>query len=118
MKKEPIIAPSTVEPNKIAVTEVRNAWIQTSTAQELVVFYQENVLVLAADNLGLAERAFQAGLVDMTVVLKTRQQLIEAEIELNQFKATAEASVIELEYAVGGRIQPPVDDSENQGDDS
>ena len=90
-----------------AVTEVRSAWLRTRTAQELVAFYRDNVLVLAEDNLSLAERAFQAGQIDMTVVLETQQQLIEAEVQLNQFKATAEASVIELEYAVGGRIEPP-----------
>ena len=99
-----------------AIAEVRNAWLQTRTAQELVAFYQENVLVLAADNLSLAERAFQAGQVDMTVVLETRRQLMEAEIRLNQIKATAEASVIELEYAVGGRIDSPVDASDNADD--
>ncbi len=58
----------------------------------------------------------------MTVVLETRRQLIEGEIQLNQYKATAESSVIELEYAVGGRIESPVDapdsidDDENQGE--
>jgi len=88
-----------------AITQVRNAWLQTRTAQELVAFYQDKVLVLAADNLNLAVRAFDTGQVDMTVVLETRRQLIEAKIQLNQFKATAEASMIELEYAVGGRIQ-------------
>ena len=72
--------------------------------------------MLAADNLSLAERAFQAGQVDMTVVLETRRQLMEAEIRLNQIKATAEASVIELEYAVGGRIDSPVDASDNADD--
>ena len=106
-----------------AIAQVRSAWLQARTAQELVAFYQENVLVLAADNLSLAERAFQAGQVDMTVVLETRRQLIEAEIQLNQIKGKAQASVIELEYAAGGRIELPVDssdsidDNENQGDD-
>jgi outer membrane protein, heavy metal efflux system len=92
-----------------AIVEARNAWLQTRTAQELVVFFQENVLLLAEDNLSLAEQAFQAGQVDMTVVLETRRQHIEAEIQLNEFKALAEESVIELEYAVGGRLVSPVD---------
>lgn len=100
-----------------AIAEVRNAWLQTRTAQELVTFYQENVLTLAADNLSLAERAFQAGQVDMTVVLETRRQLIEAEIQLNQFEVAAEASMIELEYAVGGRLESPVDASDNAAAD-
>ena len=92
-----------------AITQVRNAWLQARTAQELVTFYQEKVLVLAADNLSLAEQSFEAGQVDMTVVLQTRRQLIEAEIELNRLKAGAEASTIKLEYAVGGRLDSPVD---------
>ncbi len=47
----------------------------------------------------------------MTVVLETQRQLIEAEIQLHQFKATAEASVIELEYAVGGRLESSADET-------
>ncbi len=98
-----------------AIGAARSAWLQAGAARELVDFYEQSVLVLARQNLDLADRTFEAGQVDMTVVLETQRQLIEAEILLNEFRATAQVSAIELEYAVGGRIVPSVETPEHVG---
>ncbi len=87
-----------------AITQTRSAWLDARTSLDLVDFYRERVITLARENLGLAERAFQAGQVDMTVVLETQRELILAEFQLNQLEAAAAAGLIELEYAVGGTL--------------
>ena len=89
-----------------AITQTRVAWLDARTNLELVVFYRERVIALARENLRLGEQAFNAGQVDMTVVLETQRELIQAEFQLNQLEAAAWLSVIELEYTVGGTLAP------------
>ena len=89
-----------------AVTQTRTAWLDARTNLELVDFYRERVIALARENLRLGEQAFNAGQVDMTVVLETQRELIQADFQLNQLEAAAWLSVIELEYTVGGTLAP------------
>ena len=89
-----------------AVTQTRTAWLDARANLQLVTFFRERVIALAQENLTLAQQAFNAGQVDMTVVLETQRQLIQAESELNQLELTATSSMIDLEYAVGGTLTP------------
>ena len=89
-----------------AVTQTRTAWLDARANLQLVTFYRERVIALAQENLRLAEQAFNAGQVDMTVVLETQRELIQAESQLNELELIAASSMIDLEYAVGGNLTP------------
>ena len=90
-----------------AILETRSAWLDVRTNLDLVDFYRARVIALARENLRLAGQAFKAGLIDMTVVLETQRELILSELQLNQLEAGAAFGLIELEYAVGGRLGRP-----------
>ncbi len=87
-----------------AVTETRTAWLDVRTNLELVNFYRAEVIALARENFTLAGQAFKAGQIDMTVVLETQREVILAEFQLNELEGGAAFSLIELEYAAGGRL--------------
>ena len=87
-----------------AVAQSRTAWLDVKANLKLIKFFRDQVLIVAKDNLRLAELAFQAGQIDMTVVLETQRELIQAEFELNELESIAADRMIELEYAVGGKL--------------
>lgn len=87
-----------------AVAQTRSAWLDVRASRQLIGFFRDRVLTLAQENLRLAEQSFQAGQIDMTVVLETQRELIQAEFELNELELIAADSTIELEYAVGGAV--------------
>ena len=97
-----------------AVTQTRTAWLDARANLDLVTFYRERVIALAQENLRLAEQAFNAGQVDMTVVLETQRELIQAESELNELELVAASSMIDLEYAVGGTLTPASESTDPQ----
>lgn len=97
-----------------AVTQTRTAWLDARANLQLVLFYRERVIALAQENLQLAEQAFNAGQVDMTVVLETQRELIQAESELNDLEFMAASSMIDLEYAVGGTLTPASESTDDQ----
>ncbi len=100
-----------------AVTQTRTAWLDARANLELVIFYRERVIALAQENLRLAEQAFNAGQVDMTVVLETQRELIQAESALNELELIATSSMIDLEYAVGGTLTPASESNDDQASD-
>jgi len=87
-----------------AVMETRTAWLGVRTNLDLVHFYRSEVIALARQNFTLAGQAFKAGQIDMTVVLETQREVILAELQLNELEGGAAISLIELEYAAGGRL--------------
>ena len=100
-----------------AVTQTRTAWLDARANHELVIFYRERVIALAQENLKLAGQAFNAGQVDMTVVLETQRELIQAESALNELELIATSSMINLEYAVGGTLTPASESTDDQASD-
>ncbi len=100
-----------------AVTQTRTAWLDARANLELVIFYRERVIALAQENLRLAGQAFNAGQVDMTVVLETQRELIQAESALNELELIATSSMINLEYAVGGTLTPASESTDDQASD-
>lgn len=93
-----------------AVAQTRTAWLDVKANLALINFFRDHVLIVAKDNLRLAEQAFQAGQIDMTVVLETQRELIQAEFDLNELESISMDRLIELEYAVGGRLSRASDD--------
>jgi len=87
-----------------AVSQTRSAWLAWQSKVQLVGFFRDHVLTLARKNLALAQQSFGAGQVDLTVVLDTQQEVIQAEFKLNNLELDAATSLADLEYAVGGRL--------------
>lgn len=90
-----------------AVREARVAWIELDSAARLVEQYRTTVLALAERNLTLAENALKAGQADVTVLLESQRELIDARARLNELERQATIARIELEYAVGGGLSNP-----------
>ena len=99
-----------------AVAQSRTAWLDVKANLELINFFRDQVLIVAKDNLRLDEQAFQAGQIDMTVVLETQREVIQAEFELNELESIAADRMIELEYAVGGKLTRTTDDQLSEED--
>ncbi len=87
-----------------AVLEARLAFISERTAREQLSRYEGPVGTLAATNLDLARRAFSAGQADLTVLLEAQQQRAEARVKIVELRERAALAHIELERAVGGKL--------------
>ena len=87
-----------------AVSKARAAFLELRSAEQLVRFYRESVLVLAEENLVLAEQAVRAGQDDQTVLLEAQRELVAARRTLNQLEGDRSFALSELEYAVGGNL--------------
>lgn len=89
-----------------AVREARVAWVDLDSASRLAEQYRSTVLAIAERNLTLAEAALKGGQTDVTVLLDSQRELIEARRTLNNLERDAATARIALEQAVGGRIGP------------
>ncbi|MFQ5748630.1 MAG: TolC family protein [Planctomycetota bacterium] len=87
-----------------AVNQTRSAWLAWQSKVQQVKFFRDRVLTLARENLALSQRSFRAGQVDLTVVLDTQREVIQAEFKLNSLELDAATSLADLEYAAGGRL--------------
>jgi cobalt-zinc-cadmium efflux system outer membrane protein len=97
-----------------AVREARVAWVELDSASRLVVHYRSNVLALSERNLTLAESALRAGQADVTVLLESQREVIEARQVLNDLEREELLARVALEQAVGGRLVIPQDASSTQ----
>jgi cobalt-zinc-cadmium efflux system outer membrane protein len=88
-----------------AVREARTAWIGLDTASRLSEQYRTTVLALSERNLTLAEAALKAGQADVTVLLDSQRELIEARRTLLGLAHDAALAAIELERAAGGVLR-------------
>lgn len=92
-----------------AIREARVAWVDLDSASRLVEQYRSTVLAISERNLTLAEAALKAGQADVTVLLESQRELIDARRTLNELEQAAALARIELEYAVGGGLtRPPI----------
>jgi len=89
-----------------AVREARVAWVELDSALRLVEQYRSTVLSLSERNLTLAEAALKAGQADVTVLLEAQREVTDARARLNELERQASIARIQLEYAVGGRLEP------------
>lgn len=90
-----------------AVREARVAWVAADSAARLVERRRASLVGLAADNLALARGALDAGDADVTAVLETQRELVDARRTLNDLERDAALARIALEHAVGGRLEAP-----------
>ncbi len=98
-----------------AVAQARSAYVEARTSADIADMYRHQVIALAEENLRLAEAALRAGQDDVTVLLSGQQALVEARQALNGLRLDAALARIELEYAVGGRLETGDPTATNQG---
>ncbi|HEX5009352.1 MAG TPA: TolC family protein [Planctomycetota bacterium] len=87
-----------------AVNQTRSAFLTLQANARLVAFFRDQVLALAHDNQAAAQRAWDVGEADVTVVLDTQREVSDAEIKLNDLELDLATSAAELEYVVGGKL--------------
>jgi len=87
-----------------ATREVRVAWVELDAATRLAELYRLSVLNIAEQNLTLAQSALKAGQVDVTVLLDTQRELIDARRTLNDLERDAALGRISLEQTAGGTL--------------
>ncbi len=88
--------------------EVRTAWINVQSSLRLVNDLQGRIVRLADENASLAQEAFAAGTVDLTVLLEAKRQQTSARTRLNDLELSMVRQIFELERAAGGSLDPGV----------
>lgn len=89
-----------------AIKQARLAWTDWQAKQSQIRLYQDQLLGLAKQNMELSQKARQAGAIDQTVFLEAQRGLIMAQSSLLGLERDMELSRIELEFTVGGTLQP------------
>lgn len=89
-----------------AVREARIAWVEFNSASRLAEQYRTTVLAISERNLTLAEAALKSGQADVTVLLDSQRELIDARRTLNDLERDAMLARIALEQAAGGTLSP------------
>lgn len=92
-----------------AIQEAREALNQWSRARTQVSLYEGGIVALARSVFERSSKAFEAGITSSTELLLTQQRLIEMEVELLRERHRASISWIELENAVGGSFDLPLE---------
>lgn len=87
-----------------AIREASIAWVELDSASRLAEQYRSTVLAISEHNLTLAEAALKSGQADVTVLLDSQRELLDARRTLNDLERDAVLARISLEEAAGGRI--------------
>jgi len=87
-----------------AVNQTRTAFLALQSNLRLAQRYREQVLALARDNQDLAQRSYEAGEADLSVLLDTQRELNDSESRMNDLQLDLATSAVDLEYAVGGKL--------------
>lgn len=87
-----------------AIGEARIAWVRARADAAAAERFAREIVALADNNIELAQRAYDAGEEDLTVLLETQRDRIAAKLELLDLRRRAATSRIELERAVGGSL--------------
>ena len=90
-----------------AIGQARGAWVRARADAASAATFAAEIVNLADDNLQLAQRAYDAGEEDLTVLLETQRARISAKLELLRLRERAATSRIELGRAVGGTPPAP-----------
>ena len=89
---------------QVAIAETRRAWVTLHAERDVVRAYRDDIVALADSSLDLAQRAFDAGAIDLTVLLEAQRQLNDARIALADRELAVATQWIELERAAGGSL--------------
>jgi len=96
--------------------DVRAALVRARTAKEQVEFYRVGIVPDVERNLDLAQQAFVAGQEDLTVYLQAQEDLIMTRRTILEFLRDYHIGRVDLERAVGGRLEQPAPADELEPD--
>lgn len=91
------------------VRDARVAWIELDSTARLAGEFRVTVLATAEQNHRLSQDALASGQADVTVVLESQRELVDARRTLNDLERDATLARISLEEAVGGRLPVATD---------
>lgn len=83
--------------------EVREAWLRITTARRHIQLHGETLIPLAERAVRAAQASYQAGRVDLVLVLDAARALVEHRLEFERFLADLGIGLAALEAAVGPR---------------
>ena len=92
--------------------DIRTALLQQQQAAAQAAFYRTSIMPEVERNLGLAQQSFVAGQDDLTVYLAAQEDLIMTRRRILEFVRDYLVSRVELERAVGGRLEIPAPTSQ------
>lgn len=87
-----------------AVMEARSAYVEAVAARGLIEGRASELVTIADRNLELSRRAFAAGTLELTGLLEAEEAAVRSRIKMLELKGAAAVSAIEVERAVGGRL--------------
>ena len=91
------------------IEEARTALNRWQQARQQVALFEDGLVTSARDVVQRSELAFKAGISDATELLLTQRRMIELEVELLSEKLSASLAWVELEHAVGGSFDLPLE---------
>jgi cobalt-zinc-cadmium efflux system outer membrane protein len=92
-----------------AIKEARVALNQWHRARQQVDLFEDGLVASAREVVMRSEQSFKAGVTGATELLLTQRRMIQLEVELLDEKLLASLAWVDLENAVGGSFQLPVE---------
>ncbi|MCH2162233.1 MAG: hypothetical protein MK085_10215, partial [Phycisphaerales bacterium] len=92
-----------------AIEETRTALERWRRSNEQARLYRNTVVRPAVAAQERSDRAYAEGVADLTVVLLAQKERVMAELRLLAFEAEATTDRINLELAVGGSFELPLE---------
>jgi cobalt-zinc-cadmium efflux system outer membrane protein len=92
-----------------AIKQARSALNEWHRARRQVDLYEDGLVASARDVVTRSEHAFEAGVTDATELLLTQRRMIQLEIELLGERLLASLAWVNLENAVGGSFELPLE---------
>ena len=91
-----------------AITEARAALNEWNRARQQAVLFEEGLVASARDVVARSELSFKAGITNVNELLLTQRRMIALEIELLGERLLASLAWVDLEKAVGGSFEIPL----------
>jgi len=98
-----------------AIEQARRALNRWKQARQQVILFEDGLVSSARDVVTRSELSFKAGVSDATELLLTQRRMIELEVELLAERLTASLAWVELEDAVGGSFDLPLERPDTEG---
>ena len=92
-----------------AIEQARVALNQWHRARQQVDLFEDGLVASAREVVTRSEQSFKAGVTGATELLLTQRRMIQLEVELLDEKLLASLAWVDLENAVGGSFQLPIE---------
>lgn len=92
-----------------AISQVRTARNRLLQARQQMALYEDGLVASARDVVRRSEGSFRAGIIDATELLLAQQRMIRLELDLAVERLRAALALVDLEDAVGGSFDLPLE---------